>query len=304
MRNRNLILFSLLVLAVAFATGCAKRGMTKSDMDRGDAIEAKIARAEKMGIKKCNPKELADAKAALAHARQEAAEHHEKAESYFAEADKAADNLIALIGPCMEKMVPKPLAMAPTVTLAAEPGTIEIGECATLTWSSTDATGATIDQGIGEVGTSGDRKVCPPDTITYAITATGAGGTTTSSATVNVTQPPPMAEAPMLENIHFDFDQSFIRNNAKPVLGKVAAYMKKNPGAKLQIEGHCDERGTSEYNIALGQRRADSTRKYLTNLGVDGSRISTISYGEEKPADPGNNEKAWAKNRRAAFVIR
>ncbi len=307
MRNRNLILLSLLVLAVAFATGCAKRGMTKSDMDRGDAIEAKIARAEKMGIKNCNPKELAAAKATLAHARHEAAErHHDQAEvdAYFAAADKAADDLIAMIGPCMEKMAPKPLAMAaaPTVTLTAEPGTIEKGQCATLTWSSTDATGATIDQGIGDVGTSGSRQVCPPETITYEITGKGAGGTATSSATVTVTQP--MVGAPMLENIHFDFDRSFIRSDAKPILGKVAAYMKKNPGAKLQVEGHCDERGTSEYNIALGQRRADSTRKYLTNLGVEGSRISTISYGEEKPADPGHNEAAWAKNRRAVFVIR
>jgi len=306
MRNRNLILFSLLVLAVAFATGCAKRGLTKSDMDRGDAIEAKIARAEKMGIKNCNPKELAAAKATLAHARHEAMEkNYDKAEvdGYFAAADKAADDLIALIGPCMEKMAPKPLAMAaaPTASLAAEPGTIEKGACATLTWSSTDATGASIDQGIGDVGTSGSRQVCPPETIRYTITATGAGGTATSSATVNVIPPPIMV---MLENIHFDFDKSFIRNDAKPILEKVAAYMKKNPDAKLQIEGHCDERGTSEYNMALGQRRADSARKYLANLGVAGSRLSTISYGEEKPADPGHNEAAWAKNRRAVFAIR
>ncbi|MGB7972361.1 MAG: peptidoglycan-associated lipoprotein Pal [Candidatus Deferrimicrobiaceae bacterium] len=306
MRNRNLILFSLLVLAVAFATGCAKRGMTKSDMDRGDAIEAKIARAEKMGVKNCNPKELAAAQATLAHARHEAREgHYNDAEiaAYFAAADKTADDLIALIGPCMEKMTPKPLAMAaaPTVTLTTEPGTIEKGACAVLTWSSTEATGATIDQGIGDVGTSGNRQVCPPATITYAITAKGAGGTATSSATVNVMQPAAMS---MLENIHFDYDKSFIRDDAKPVLREVAAFMKKNPGAKVQIEGHCDERGTPEYNLALGQRRADSTKKYLVNLGIDGSRLSTISYGEEKPADPGHNEAAWAKNRRAVFDIR
>ena len=108
----------------------------------------------------------------------------------------------------------------------------------------------------------------------------------------------------MFENIHFDFDKSFIRDDAKPTLGKVAAYLKKNPDAKLQIEGHCDERGTSEYNMALGQRRADSAKKYLVNLGVAGSRLSTISYGEERPADPGHNEGAWAKNRRAVFVLR
>ncbi|NNG47349.1 MAG: peptidoglycan-associated lipoprotein Pal, partial [Deltaproteobacteria bacterium] len=150
------------------------------------------------------------------------------------------------------------------------------------------------------VGTSGRRQVCPPETITYKITATGAGGEATSSAMVKVVAPGAM----MLENIYFDFDKSFIRKDAKPVLEKVAAHMKKTPMAKLQVEGHCDERGTSEYNMALGQRRANATKKYLANLGVDGSRISTITYGEEKPADPGHNENAWAKNRRAVFVLR
>jgi peptidoglycan-associated lipoprotein len=306
MRNRNLLLVSLLILVVAFAAGCAKRQLTRSELDRAEAIEAKIARAGKMGANDCAPKELAIAITTLDHARHEAAEHHENAEEYFAEADKAADALLSKTIPCWAAKAPKPLAgaaAAPTVTLSASPGTIEKGKCATLAWSTTDATGASIDQGIGNVGTSGQRQVCPPDTITYAITATGAGGTATSSATVNVMQPP-MAKAPMFENIHFDFDRSFIRNNAKPILQEVAAYMKKTPGAKLLIEGHCDERGTSEYNIALGQRRADATKKYLTNLGVDGGRLSTISYGEERPADPGHNESAWARNRRAVFIIR
>ncbi len=305
MRNRNLLLFALLVLAVAFAAGCAKRQLTKAEMDRADAIAAKIARAEKMDAKDCAPKELAAAKAELDHARHEAAEHHEEAEKYFAAAEKAADALLAKTIPCWAAKAPKPLAVAavPTVALTANPGTIVKGACSTLAWSSTDATEASIDQGIGAVGTSGSRQVCPPQTITYTISATGAGGTASSSATVNVTAP--IVEAPTIfENIHFDFDKSFIRNDAKPTLSQVAEYLKKNPGANLQIEGHCDERGTSEYNMALGQRRADSTKKYLVNLGVAGSRLSTITYGEERPADPGHNEAAWAKNRRAVFVLR
>ncbi|UCD48385.1 MAG: peptidoglycan-associated lipoprotein Pal [Deltaproteobacteria bacterium] len=132
------------------------------------------------------------------------------------------------------------------------------------------------------------------------------GPPTTGVAPPPPPPPPAVAEpAPaMFENIHFDFDKSFIRNDAKPTLQSVADYMKKNPDAKLQIEGHCDERGTPEYNIALGQRRADSAMKYLTNLGVAGDRVSTITYGEEKPADPGHNEAAWAKNRRGVFVLR
>jgi peptidoglycan-associated lipoprotein len=111
-------------------------------------------------------------------------------------------------------------------------------------------------------------------------------------------------KASLFQDIRFDFDKSFIRDDAKPTLAKVAEYMKKNAGAKLSIEGHCDERGTSEYNMALGDRRADSARKYLASLGVSGNALSTVSFGKEKPLDPGHNEEAWAKNRRAHFVLK
>jgi len=104
-------------------------------------------------------------------------------------------------------------------------------------------------------------------------------------------------------DIRFDFDQYAIRDDAKPVLEKVADYLRKNRGARLTIEGHCDERGTSEYNMALGERRAEATKKYLASLGADGSSLSTVSLGEEKPLDLGHDESAWAKNRRAHFVL-
>ena len=110
--------------------------------------------------------------------------------------------------------------------------------------------------------------------------------------------------ASMFADIHFDFDKSFIREDAKPVLAKVADYLKKNPGSKVQIEGHCDERGTAEYNMALGARRAESAKKYLLSLGVKGGQLSTVSYGKEKPLDPGHDETAWAKNRRDHFVLK
>jgi len=108
----------------------------------------------------------------------------------------------------------------------------------------------------------------------------------------------------LFEDIRFDFDKSFIREDAKSVLRKVSEYLKKNPGASLLIEGHCDERGTAEYNMALGERRAASAKSYLVSLGVKGGALSTVSFGEEKPADPGHNEEAWAKNRRAHFVLK
>jgi peptidoglycan-associated lipoprotein len=108
----------------------------------------------------------------------------------------------------------------------------------------------------------------------------------------------------LFEDIHFDFDKSFIREDAKPALQKVAEYMKKNPGTSVLIEGHCDERGTAEYNMALGERRATSAKSYLISLGVRGGALSTVSFGKEKPVDPGHNEEAWAKNRRAHFVLK
>lgn len=106
------------------------------------------------------------------------------------------------------------------------------------------------------------------------------------------------------QDIHFDFNMSVVRADAKPILSSVADYLKKNKGAKLVIEGHCDERGTAEYNMALGDRRAEAARAYLASLGVPASALSTVSFGKEKPVDPGNNDEAWAKNRRAHFVLK
>jgi len=110
-------------------------------------------------------------------------------------------------------------------------------------------------------------------------------------------------ESSMLKDIRFDFDRYNIRPTETEILRGNVALLKKYPGMKFQIEGHCDERGTSEYNLALGERRANSVMKYLVSLGIEPNRISTISYGEERPFDPGHNEDAWAKNRRAHFVI-
>ncbi|MFW6139890.1 MAG: peptidoglycan-associated lipoprotein Pal [Acidobacteriota bacterium] len=110
------------------------------------------------------------------------------------------------------------------------------------------------------------------------------------------------AEKP-LEMIHFDFDKYFIREDAKPVLRNNAEWLKKWESAKILIEGHCDERGTEEYNLSLGEKRAKSARDYLVSLGISPDRIEIISYGKSQPLDPGHNEVAWQKNRRAQFTI-
>ncbi len=108
---------------------------------------------------------------------------------------------------------------------------------------------------------------------------------------------------PQLDDIHFDFDKSDIRADSREILQKNADWLQNNPDIKIQIEGHCDERGTAEYNLALGERRAMSTKKYLMSLGISADRIYTISYGEELPIDPNHSEDAWAKNRRAHFLV-
>lgn len=109
-------------------------------------------------------------------------------------------------------------------------------------------------------------------------------------------------EAP-LEMIHFDFDRYFIRDDAKPVLEENAKWLKKFKTVRILIEGHCDERGTEEYNLALGEKRAKATYDYLVSLGISPDRIEIISYGKSQPLDPGHNEVAWQKNRRAQFMI-
>jgi peptidoglycan-associated lipoprotein len=133
--------------------------------------------------------------------------------------------------------------------------------------------------------------------------------TTIEPGELPLTEPPPITDFQEPENkeifrdIHFDFDRSDIRPIDRPILEGIAGYLKANPKVFLLIEGHCDERGTNEYNLALGERRALSTRAYLANLGVEEPRMVTVTYGEEDPLDPGHTEESWAKNRRAHFKV-
>ncbi len=106
------------------------------------------------------------------------------------------------------------------------------------------------------------------------------------------------------DDVRFDFDKSEVKEDGRKTCGVVAGYLMKHPQAKMLIEGHCDERGTAEYNMALGERRATAVMTYLVSLGVPKAALSTVSFGKEKPLDPGHNEEAWAKNRRAHFVLK
>ena len=116
--------------------------------------------------------------------------------------------------------------------------------------------------------------------------------------------PAPMTpDVVMQEDIYFEFDKSTLTPAAQDDLLRKAEWLRENPDATVTIEGHCDDRGTNEYNLALGDRRAESAKAFLVDLGIDASRLASISYGEERPVDPRNNEEAWAKNRRDHFIV-
>jgi peptidoglycan-associated lipoprotein len=233
--------------------------------------------------------------------------------------------LLALAGGCKKKVAappppPPPPATppaAPTVTLNASPTTIEKGQCATLTWSSTNATTVSLDQGIGDVATSGSRQVCPSESTTYTINVKGEGGTASATTRITVNSPapppppPPPSSGPTVEelfsqsvgDIYFDYDKSDIREDAKSSLNSSAEFLKQNSSVKFNVEGHCDERGSEEYNLGLGDRRANSAKTYLVNLGIAADRMNTVSYGKEKPVCTEKSEGCWQKNRRAHFVF-
>ncbi|MFN7993924.1 MAG: peptidoglycan-associated lipoprotein Pal [Bryobacteraceae bacterium] len=212
-----------------------------------------------------------------------------------------------------------PPPAAPTVTeFVAEPSSIERGQSSTLRWSVTDAQTISIDNGIGTVQATGQRRVFPSDSTTYTLTATGPGGTRTATATVNVTAPPPPpppAETPKpnleqrlsadVSDAYFDYDKSDVREDARAALTKDADALKAIfndfPSASITIEGHCDERGSAEYNLALGDRRATSAKDFLVQLGVPADKLKTISYGKERPQCTDHDEACWQKNRRAHF---
>ena len=212
---------------------------------------------------------------------------------------------------------------APAVTqFTAEPTTIQRGQSSTLRWElSGDIASVSIDQSVGTVQNTGSRRVFPQDSTTYTLTATGGGGTLTASVTVTVSAPPPPppppapAESPKtvvdrigseLQDAFFDYDSTSLRSDAQNTLTQDATALKSIltdfPTAAILIEGHCDERGSAEYNLGLGDRRASSARDFLVQLGVPANKIHTISYGKERPQCTEESESCWQKNRRVHFA--
>lgn len=208
---------------------------------------------------------------------------------------------------------PPTTAQAPTATLTAQPDTINSGDQAVLNWQTSNATDVSID-GIGTVATSGTQTVHPTQTTTYHLVAHGDGGTADATATVTVQAPqqtPPPQETGIDENtfeqnvkpIFYDYDSYSVRDDAKATLQADANYLNQHPQVKVVIGGYCDDRGSINYNLALGENRANAAKQALVNLGVSPDRLRTVSYGKEKQFCTEENEACWQQNRRAQFTL-
>jgi peptidoglycan-associated lipoprotein len=236
--------------------------------------------------------------------------------------------LLGLSAACQKKVPPPPPppppqaappAAKPTLNyFTAEPTSVTSGQPSSLRWSVTDANSVTIDNQIGQVSPNGRRGVYPTATTTYHLSATGPGGTVEGDATVTVSTPPPPAPvrtAPaqtvqeilskQVQDLHFEYDKSDIRAEDQSILQSDATALKSifqlDSNFIVTIEGHCDERGSAEYNLALGDRRAAATKDALVALGVAGDKLRTISYGKERPVCTDASEDCYGRNRRAHF---
>lgn len=229
--------------------------------------------------------------------------------------------LVLFVSGCKKKPVPPPPAppappapAAPTATLRAVPPAIEEGQSSTLSWNSTNATELRLDPDIGSVAPQGSTQVSPQRSTTYTLVANGPGGKAEASARVTVNPPAagptPVQRMPLeqafkqkVRDAYFDFDKADIRPDARVALTQTAEFLREYPGARVLVEGHCDERGSTEYNLGLGDRRANAVKEFLVSLGIATNRIEIISYGKERPFCFESTEECWQLNRRGHFAL-
>ena len=226
---------------------------------------------------------------------------------------------ILFLGACHKKTQPPPPPPpppppTPTATLSANPETIDKGQSSTLTWQTSNATDVSIE-GVGAVQPNGSQQVTPTESTTYTLTAKGAGGTQTATARVTVNQPPPPPPPPPpslteeqlfaqnVKDVYFDYDKSDVRADQQSLVQADAAFLQQHPNMSVTVEGHCDERGSTEYNLALGDNRASAVKNALVAAGVPADRVKTVSFGKEKPFCTESNEACWQQNRRGHFVL-
>lgn len=232
----------------------------------------------------------------------------------------AALSLLLAIAGCHKKPpapppAPPPPPPSPTASISANPATINAGQSTQLTWQTENATDVSID-GIGAVQANGSQTVTPSDSTTYHLVAKGPGGSQEATTRVTVNRPPPAAAPPPpptmsdqdlfnanIKDAFFDYDSYEIRPQDGSTLQADAQFLNQHPTWKVLIEGHCDERGSTEYNMALGDSRAQAAKQALVSAGVAANRLSTVSYGKEKPFCTESNEQCWQQNRRGHLVL-
>lgn len=202
----------------------------------------------------------------------------------------------------------------PTVDLQASTTIIQRGETVTLTWSSTNATSLSLSPEIGNVPAEGTQKVTPQDSTSYTISATGPGGSADANVRITVSAPAPTttrSAEPTVQQLferevkdaYFDYDKADVRADARDNLSQTAQFLRSYPQVKIVIEGHCDERGSTEYNLALGDRRAAAAKQFLASLGIPADRMETVSYGKERPFCTASDEACYTQNRRAHIIM-
>ena len=225
---------------------------------------------------------------------------------------------LLVLGACKKKAAPPPPPPpppppAPTASISVNPSSIQAGQSASLSWQTSNATDVSID-GVGAVQPNGSQSVSPSDSTTYHLTAKGSGGTQEATARLTVTQPPPPPPPPApsvteedlfsqnVKDVYFDYDKADLRADQMSSIQADAQFLAQHSNISFTIEGHCDERGSTDFNLALGDQRASAVKNALTASGVNASRIKTISYGKEKPFCTESNEACWQQNRRGHLV--
>ena len=228
--------------------------------------------------------------------------------------------LIAISG-CAKKQPPKVTTTPPpqpkpvTATLSANPTSIERGQSTTLSWNTENADDVTLDG--QKVDPNGSQSASPTQSTTYRLIAKGPGGTQEATSRVTVSAAPTATATPTpttplsddqvfaqaVQDIYFDYDSAKLTSDAQQKLAATAQALNQHPNWKVRIEGDCDERGSTEYNLTLGEERANAAKQALAQAGISGDRLQIISYGKEKPVCTESNEDCWQKNRHDHFVL-
>jgi peptidoglycan-associated lipoprotein len=193
---------------------------------------------------------------------------------------------------------------------------VSLGQSVTVSWESHDATDVDLEPGVGKQQAQGSTSVTPQGSTTYTLAVTGPGGKGSCSARVTVAPPPPAAPPSVseeniagtaessLKDAYFDLDKADLRPDAQQALTADAEFLNAHPEIKITIEGYCDERGSEEYNLGLGDRRASNAKNFLVNSGVASERMTTVSFGKNRPFCTEATEDCWQQNRRAHVVVR